>query len=368
MVRFDIGNTSVGNITSENATIQPIQTEGVSSQKETTHYNTKWSKYYGAYNTNPHLYNAIILNATWTWGKGWKTQDTKTEVLLDHFSGWGKDSAQDIFMNMEKTCLIGGDSYAEIIWNDPDKRVYPVNLKPLDPQSIVHVVDSKGILIRYEQHTKLGEKSNIIKFDPRDILHFSNGRIGDEIFSRSLLEVLNQNLIAQKENDDDIQKVIHRQAKPLIMFKLKTDNTTKIAQFKSKMEEAMKKSTDNIIYIPDDENVVSYEVVQITPSPMLLEWKNMLRKDFYSTIGSPELLSDTTGATESGGKIGYFLYSQIVERRQREREAQIWNQLHLKINLIPPESIAPELQQDESKDQAQGIGFQPNDTIAGVGQ
>ena len=71
-------------------------------------------------------------------------------------------------------------------------------------------------------------------------------------------------------------------------------------------------------------------------------------------------------STESGGKIGYLAWEQIVERDQRYLENQIFSQLGMEINLIPPATLSRELQTDQSKDANQGLEFQPGDTTAGV--
>lgn len=370
MPKYDMGNLSVGDDrpASLETNITPMNTFGVTG-KETIWENNKWSTYWAAFNENPHLKNSILLRSTWTWGRGWVV-DPETEIILDHWNGWGKDTALEILENIDIQAMICGNGYGQIIWDDPQKRRFPVNVKPLDPSTIRHVINDKGILVRYEQTAKLGETQVIKKFDPRDILHFTQDRIADSITGLSLIEVLSKNVLAQKEIDDDLQKVMHRESKPVILVKVKTDNQTKIAQLKDKIQQAMRMSTDNLIMIPDDEDSMTFEVLKInSPSPILIDWKNSLRKDFYSTIGSPELLSDSSGATESGGKVGILSNQQVVEFRQRKKEAQIWSQVRLRMNLIAPESITPALQEDANKDgMMQQMGFQPSDTQAGVGK
>ena len=48
-------------------------------------------------------------------------------------------------------------------------------------------------------------------------------------------------------------------------------------------------------------------------------------------------------------------------------EKQVWNQLALKIDLIPPTSLLPNLQTDEAKDANQGLELQRGDVTPGVG-
>jgi hypothetical protein len=276
--------------------------------------------------------------------------------------GWGKDTFDDILFNLEISRRIYGDSFAEII-KDVDTEEL-INLKPLNSANMVIICNKGGQIIRYEQ---LGE-GDPIKFKPEEILHLSNNRIGDQIHGTSDIDAVEDTILAEMESFEDTKKIMHRQARPLIMFKLGTDDATKIAAFQVKMDNATRLGEN--IYIPDDASSVSYEVVQLTPSPMVMAWRDDIRKKFYRSIGLPELLPSGGGdATESGGKIGYLAWEQINEREQRYVELQVKAQLNLEINLIAPASLAESLQQDQGKDgQTQEMGFQPNDVNAGAGQ
>lgn len=346
----------------------PTDTDGISSQKETTYHHNEWRNNYGLFLDDPHFANGILNNSDWIWGGGWEA-DELTEIRMEQWTGWGKDTALDIFSNMETTAGIEGDAHAEIIWNDKEARDFPINLKPLNPGTIAHVVNDKGILEKYQQTARLegGGLKAIRDFDPRDIFHLTTDRIADQIHGTSKAKRLKKYILAQGESFDDNKSVMHREAKPVILVKLKTDDTTKIANIKDKLQTAMRMSTDNMLIIPDDENILTVEVLKInSPSPILMQWKDSVRKDMYSTIGSPELLSDSSGATESGGKIGNLNFSQVVRKRQLQRELQVMKQLHLKINLVPPKSIEDALVEDANKDgQLQQQNFQPQDAQGG---
>src|SRR3990167_564825 len=139
MPKYDLSSAVVGDDrpTTLDTVITPLQTKGATGDKETIFENTEWSTYWGAFNENPHLKNSILLRSTWTWGRGWETTP-ETEVILDHFNGWGKDTAMEIFENLDIQAMICGNGYAEIIWDDAEKRRFPVNVKPLDPGTIRH--------------------------------------------------------------------------------------------------------------------------------------------------------------------------------------------------------------------------------------
>jgi hypothetical protein len=340
--------------------VTAMSTDGIGAGKETSYNNSRWSQQWGYFNSVADLKSAIITKAIWNVGKGWESDDA-TKVILDHISGWGKDTFDDILFNMEIVRRVGGDSFAEIIRDD--KGI--INLKPLDPASINIIVDDKGIIKRYEQTNKLpnGKYGTPLKFKPDEIFHLSNNRLADQIHGISDIDAVENTLLADGESFTDLKKIMHRQAKPMIMFKLGTDDQAKINAFITKMDQATQKGEN--IYIPDDANSVSYEVVQVDISPTILQWRDDIRRKFYSTIGLPELLPNSSGSTESGGKIGYLAFEQLVEKDQRYLEQQIWNQLNLKIDLIPPATLSENLKQDEQKDPAV---FQPNDMTAGVGK
>lgn len=324
-------------------------TDGVSSTGETEYINTNWAKWWGYFNAMPALKSAILMKAIWSVGKGW-TSDTRTKIILEHITGWGKDTFDDILFNLEVVRYINGDAFAEII-RDEETGIL-INLKPLDPSSIKIIVDSKGIIKRYEQISKLGDGKAVKKFMPEEIFHLSCDRLADQIHGISKIEALEPTIKAEMENFNDMRKLMHYQGKPFILWKLQTDDPTKIAEIKSKIDNARNLGED--MFIPDDDDAVKYEIVQLNPSQMILQWANSVNQRFYRALGMPLLLFGQAGSTESGGKVEYLGHEQVFEYGQRYIENQIWQQLGLKLNLIPPTSLLENLQADEAKD----AGFQ----------
>lgn len=323
--------------------------DGSYQQKETKWINTKWTTYWGYFNAIADLKSAMIMKAIWDVGKGYVADDFETEAILEHISGWGKDTFDDVLFNMLIQMRVGGDAYAERILDEESGTL--LNLKPLDPGRMAIIVDESGMILRYEYSSVIKDREPQ-KFKPDEIFHLCNNRVGNQIHGISDIEALEETIKADEESFGDVKKVMHRQAKPLIMFKIKTDNETKIANFILKMDKATKQG-DNI-YIPDDENTVEYEVVQVNVSQIILEWRNDVRNKFWRTIGVPQIIPGAGGqGTESEGKVIYGAFEQITERSQRFLEQQLWNQLQIKINLIPPPSLLPNLQADTSKDSGQ---------------
>ena len=362
MGELKLANASASDMTNavKDVVVNPLNVDGVQDQDETVWTNTKFSQYWGYFNEVPDLKGALLMKAIFNVGKGF-TADPLTTVILDHISGWGKDTFEDILFNMEVMRRVAGDSFAEIVRAD-DGTI--LNIKPLDPGTMRIVVNRKGQILRYEQFSKI--KGSEKRFAPEDIFHLSNNRLADQIHGISDIESIEKTILAENQTFDDINKVMHRQARPMIMFKVGTDDTTKIANFISKMDAAVNKGEN--IYIPDDVNSVEHEVIQVNVTSMLLEWRNDIRNRFYRTIGLPQVVPGAGGqSTESESKTIYLAFEGIVERDQRFIENAIWSQLQLRINLYPPTSMSQDLQSDTAKDGI-GIGMQPSDTTAGVGR
>ena len=360
MVKYNIDQSATSNMAGivEDYAVGAMQTDGANEQRETEWVNTKWTQYWGYFNQVPDLKSAILMKAIWNVGKGYTVKNKRFQTILDNIKGWGKDTFEDIIFNMEIIRRVGGDSYAEIIRNDNGTLI---NLKPLDPGSIRHIVNRKGIIKRYEQFNKVGNKTKVInKFPPEDIFHLSNNRLADQIHGISDIESLEPVILAEEENFADMKMIAHRQARPLIMFKLQTDIQSKIDSFIAKMDVAVNKGEN--IYVPDDKNAVDWEVIQVNVSSVIMAWRNDIRNKFYRTIGLPQIVPGGGGqSTESESKVIYLAFEQIVEKDQRYIEKQIWNQLAIKINFIPPATLSQQLQGDEAKDGALKAA-QPSDT------
>jgi len=364
MPRLAIDNAVSSSMENWSETEIPAKnTDGISDTKETEYTNPDFTKYWGMFTDHPELKTAILMKAIWNVGKGY-TSDIGTEKKLDLINGIGKDTFNDILFNMEVIRYVNGDSYAEIMRGDDGTLI---NLKTLDPSTIKIIFDEKGIIERYEQTAKLGDSKKVInKWKPQEIFHLSNNRLADQIHGISVIDSLDNTLLAEVESFNDGRKVMHRQAKPFIIFKLKTDDKPTIDALVAKINKLREQGED--LFIPDDENILSYEVVQVNISNMILAWRQDVTNRFYRALGLPLVLFGTVGSTESGGKMEVFAHEQVFNHDQIFLEKQIWNQLGIKIDLVSPTSLGQNLQGDEAKDGDQGLEIQPNDTEAGVGR
>lgn len=375
---FDIGKANTSDMENkiDDVEVTPINTDGVGQQAETNWQNADWTQNWAYFNEIADLQSALLMKGIWNTGGGY-TSDRLTSVILDKITGWGKDTFQDIIFNQDVIRYVSGDSYAEIIRNEKGTLV---NLKPLDPGSVRHVVNGSGILKRYEQISKFPNKGimnkvknfvrkkNVLVFKPNEMFHLSNNRMADQIHGISKIKALEKTIKADNESFADVTKLMHRQIKPFIIFKLKTDDQTEIDALIAKVDDLRDKGED--LFIPDDDNILSYEVVQVNLSGAVFEWRKDIRNKFYRNVGLPQIVPGAGGqSTESESKVIYVAYQQLVKTEQLYLEKQIWNQLAVKVKFNSPESFTEELATDQAKDGAgAGLQTQQSDTIAGRGR
>lgn len=359
MAETDIGQTDYSNLTNTmtDYSVDSETTDASSESKETTWTNSDWSTQYGYYKNIPELTAVIDAKATWTIGKGFVADETTT-MLLDTIKGFGKDTFNTILENLERTMLISGDSYAEII---RDENNVLINLKPLDPGVIVIVVNAQGKIIRYEQNSKVkGQPPK--KFKPEEILHFSRNRVADQIHGTSMVTALADTILRVNEAKSDWKRVLHRNIDPLWIFHLDTDNTDKIAAFKAKMDSARGKGEN--MYIPKGAVVPELIATAGNASLSPLAWIEAETNRFYEAAGVPKIiLGGTGGITEAAVKIAYLAFEQTIREEQLFIEEQLLAQLNIVIELQLPASLENELLSDNNKD-GEPKAAQPNDTTA----
>ena len=339
----------------------PIKsTDGPTDQKETKHHVEFWSQRLGYYKKIPELKRAIDAKATWTVGKGFKA-DEQTTILLDKIRGYGFDTFNTIMENAVRTYHIGGSTFIHKI-NDDDGNL--INLKPLDPDSMETFSDRQGMIIRFEQTSKV--KAPNKKFQPEEIFFLPRNRVADEILGQSLIEELETIILMRNEAMDDWKRVLHRNVDPMMIFHLDEDDETKVAAFKATTDAARGKGEN--MYIPKD--AVVPEQLSIAPNAALnpLPWIDALNNYFFEATGVPEIILGSGKAfTEASAKIAYLAFQQTIEEEQLFIEEQVLAQLNQVIELEFPASLENELLSDKAKDKTSGAA-QPNETTAGVGK
>jgi hypothetical protein len=368
---YSIKKAQSGNMTDnvEDWEVTARNTDGITNQEETEWLNSNFTKYFGYYKTVPELKLAVDTRAIWTIGDGY-TADPETTVILDHISGWGNDTFDSILENAVVIKRINGDFFAEIIRDSDTGEL--INLKPLDPATIKIIVDKKGIIKRYEQIDKTNKKP-LVKFKPSEIFHLTNKRVADEIHGVSDIEAVEEIIKANWESFFDMKKLMHRHVKPIMGFKLDTDDTTTIDEFATKMDAIINKGEN--LYVP--KGSAEFELISVPSNATLnpMPWREHLKNYFFQTFGIPQIIMGSSGEfTESTAKIAYLAFEQSVKAEQREIITQVWEQLNFRIDLAFPASLKNELLSDEAKDNTMGgtmtgqLNVQPNEVTAGVGR
>ena len=322
-----------------------------------------WSQYLGYYKDEktPELTAVIDAKATWTVGKGYEA-DEVTTMMLDTIRGNGFDTFNSILENAMRTMLLGGNFYAEVINDDSGNLI---SLKPLDPQTMVHLFDAEGIFTGFEQTSKTkGKKPQ--HFKPEQMFYLARNRIADEMHGTGIAQKLKLIIDMKNEAMADNRLINHRFAYPKFIFHLDTDDDNKIAAFKAKNDKATGEA--NNMYVPKD--AVVPELLAVAPNATinLLPWINYLDNLFYQTAGVPKIVvGGSSEFTEKASSIVYLAFQQSVEEEQLYIEEQVLSQLNLLIELEFPVSLENEMLSDEKKDQ-DPTTVQPNETTAGAGQ
>ena len=360
---FTLNSATASNMENnvDNFSVAAVQTDAATGMKETEWMNAKATQYFGYYKTIPELKKAIDTLATWTVGKGYETEDARTQVILEHITGWGEDSFNSIIWNLFVDKKVYGDAFAEIIRADNKEKTL-LNLKVLDPAKIKIITDKEGILKRYEQLDKIGKEGKAVqKFEPEEILHLCNDRVSDEIHGTSIIEACEQVILMKNEAMADQKKLMHRNVKPIVFFKLNTDDQTKIDAFIAKMDACINKGEN--IYVPKGE--VEFEILSVPANATLNAnpWIQYLDNFFYRAVGVPKIVTGGSEEfTEASSKIAYLTFEQVYVREQTEFIADMWNQIGIKLKLNKPVSLQNELLTDESKDKGQ-LNAAPQDEM-----
>lgn len=356
MPETNIGSADYSDLTNtvDDYSVATQTTDAADGNQETKWVNTNWSQQLGYFKKIPELKRSINAKATWTIGKGYKAEPITTLTLMN-IKGNGKDTFNTILENMVRTYLIGGDAFAEIIRDNEGKLI---NIKPLDPESIRIVANKQGLIIRYEQISK--NKTPDKRFKPEQIFHLCKDRIADEIHGTSLIDAVEWIILARNEAMADMKKTIHWHGRPHVVFKVDTDDTTKIAAFKTKADAAINLGEN--LYVPKD--TVEAEVVSVATNATIspLPWINQLTNYFYEATGVPQIIvGGSQEMTEASAKIAYLAFEQTIEEEQLYIEEAVLDQLNLEINLEFPATLQNEMISDMGKEESMQAAT-PEDT------
>ncbi len=362
-IRTDITQTDTASLNAiKEFAIKPQTLDSPSDQPENYYYDSDFSENLGYYRTT-QLKAPIDTLAIWTIGKGYTVKNKNDEKVLENITGWGTDDFIDIMFNhfvMTKVSKIGG--MAQIIRND---RGTLINLIPLNPLTMRTVTNSKGKIIRYDKLTSVGGVGNIEKsFKPKDIFHRVNDRVGDEIRGTSVVESVKWIIDAKEEAMRDWRRISHRSTVRILY--IEEDDKTRLANLKRDYPEAIKKG--ELLILPVKKGDAEFADLSLPPIQQFLEWIRYLENLFYQAVRVPKIIATSEGFTEAGGKMGYMTFEPIYTYEQTKLEADIWNQLGMRIKFNKPPSLSNAMNETEEKNVGQTEAVQPNDLEAGVGE
>lgn len=359
MGNLDIRNTTTSNLTSgvSDYSLDSKTTDGSTGNGETYYDNPYFSKWYGYYRSIPELKSAVNALATWVLGQGFVVQSARDKVILEHITGSGEDTFNSILWNMLVVKKINGDAYAEIVMKNDILQ----NLKPLDPSSMRSVFNPQGRIIRYEQTSKSKE---IKKFKPEEIFHLMNDRVADETHGISGIEAVQWVIDAMMEAEADWRRISHRAT--IRVLYIDEDDTTKLTTMKTSYKDAISKG--ELLILPCKAGEAQFADLTLPPIDAFMRWLGYLENKFYRAFGVPKvILGGTAENTEASAKVSVIVFDPTFTREITELEADIWNQLGIKITINKQPSLMDNAQTDESKNKEQ-TGFQQNDVTAGSGK
>ncbi len=337
---------------------ESVSTDGAADRKETPWYNTDFIKWYGKYTDIAKIKIAINAWATWIIGKGWTSSTHQSE--LDNLIGWGEDSFSSILWNMLVIKKVNGDSFAEIIRNPDDGTL--INLKTLDPASIITFVNREGIILRYEQISRIkGSKNKVIQTEK--MLHMSNDSVADNIHGTYIIEAVEWNIDAQEEARR-VHKNKVKNSGIIGIVEVDTDDQSTITTLKAPIKEGVEKG--NFLLVPKGVLEVKPWDVKIDAQSTIL-WLNYLDDEMFEMMGIPRPIIGGAGDREGDSKVSYLSFEQYYMRAIIELKADLWNQMAVRLEINLPASLQNQLADNELKNTSQ-VGFQPNDTEAGVGE
>lgn len=346
MGEMDIGKADYGDMTNAvtDYSVSPKDTDGATGDDETFYINQNWSKQLGYYKAIPELKQAIDTKARWVIGSGYTSNEITTQTLMA-IKGYGNDTFNSILENGLRVYQIGEDFYAEII-RDNDSKL--INLKPLDTGSIKKVTNSKGIIRRYEQISKVkGQESK--KFQPNEIFNLCRDRVADEIHGNSVIDAVEEIILSRNEAMKDMRVLMHRYVKPIIKWQLDTDNATKIAEFKIKADKATENGEN--LFIP--QGAVEADILSVPANATLnpLPWINQLNNYFYQAVGVPQILvGGSSEMTEATTKVAMIAFQEGIKEEQLFVKEQVLSQLNLEIDFQQSAVIQNDLISDSAKD------------------
>jgi len=310
--------------------------------------NQRYAEYNGYYLDIPEYQSANNAFATWTTGEGW-TADSRTTAILEGIDGWGEDTFSSVLWGLIVTKKVQGDAFAEIIRNDEGTLI---NLIPAGNLNII--TNKKGRIIRYEDQNQMPIKT----FAPNKILHLCNNRLANQCHGTAITRSMKWVIDTIQEAMKDYRRALHRSI-PVILYVDESDKD-RLANLKAEYKTSMEKGDVVILTVKKGE--AEFQQMQPPPIDAFERWIRYQEDRYYRALGIAKvILGGTAENTEASAKVAVIVNEPVFQRERKETEADLWNQLAIKIKIGKPKSLMDNMQSEEAKNPNQ-VGFQPNDT------
>lgn len=354
MAELKIENTTYTDLTNtvEDYSVDPAVIED--GQTGGMYYaNPNWSRNLGYVKRIPELRGIVESFSNWVCGLGFAAAEPYKSTL-EHFTGNGKQTAEEIFLELYVTMLVNGDAFAEIIYDDKETRKNIVNLKVMNPARTRIHINEKGIIDHYEEYDpKKREVKH--KFDVKDIFHISVGRLANEVHGTSPIDSCIWIVDARNEAMEDKRRLMHRSA--IRVIEVDVDQTDRLATLKEQYAQAIKNG--EVLIVPKD-NVTFPDVPPISTAEHS-DWIRYLENQFYLAMNYPKIIAGGSQEyTEAASKMGHLTFEVPHKSARNKYERQIWQQLQLKLDFDEPPSIKDEVATSEAANTGQ-TNFQQGD-------
>jgi len=300
-------------------------------------------KHYGIYQDIGQFQQAVNSYATRV-VQGYKTLLNRDKILLDRVDGWGEDTFLSVLWQMIVIKKVNGDSFSEIIKNDKGTLI---NLKPLDPYKMKVRTNEKRRITHYIYNQGNKEEK---EFKPHQILHFCNDRTIDEPHGNSITKAVEWVVEAIEESKLLARRMVRLSSVSIIY--VDENDSARQTKLKTELKEGIDKGS--IILLPCKPEEAKLEHTEMPPINALITWLNYLEDQFYKALGfSKSVIGGTAENTEAAAKMDKVNSEPIWTREIAELEADIWNQLGIRIMMDKQPSLMDNMQTDEAKNTGQ---------------
>lgn len=323
-------------------------------QEETYWYFTDASTNLTYYKKDAALYSGLNTLADWVCGRGFTPVSTLDKAKLSLIRGNGKETFESIIRNQFIVKELQGDSFAEIIRADNNKITSQlINLRSISPERVRLVISPDGMLKRYDVLVN-GEWKPI----PLERMFHLGERIGDEIHGTGIMGPLKIGIDMFNEAKNDWRRISHRSS--LRVLYVDVFNTNKINAIREQYKEGIKNG--EVLILPGKRGEIEFEDLKLPDVNAFLNWIQYQENFFYQSLRIPKaIMGGTVAVSEGNSKVGILSFEQVYLTKQRQLEQDIWAQLFIMGEFDSPDSMMPQMQENEAANTSQ-TSMQPKDT------